>query len=277
MGTFDEAFDALHEQFGQERVAREPVWEALKTLSQLDPERYEDQVLEYLSMKAAQLPKPLRDLRSMDELTEATEVLAWPCFSLDLSRTHFTSDELEALVQSPLLRAVHTLLLEGCGLGDEGVQVLASSPHLNGLERLDLSSNGIEEDGVRALLGAPAQLPNLRSLTLAENPLALKGAEALAQCEGLSRLESLNLNHCTLYRYEGMRALASSPHVRNLRKLELVGNDINDKGARALAKSPHLGNLRFLDIRTTEIGAKGLEALETSANLPYVSIDYEEW
>ena len=57
------------------------------------------------------------------------------------------------------------------------------------------------------------------------------------------------------------RAIAQSPHLRNLTVLDLSGNAIGDKGAVALAESPHLRNLAELDLTHAELTDRGAVAL----------------
>jgi uncharacterized protein (TIGR02996 family) len=49
---------------------------------------------------------------------------------------------------------------------------------------------------------------------------------------------------CSAVGDHGIRALASSPALGNLERLELFGNGIGSEDAIALARSPHLGRLR---------------------------------
>jgi hypothetical protein len=66
----------------------------------------------------------------------------------------------QALFASPTLQAIRSLNLERCGLTDREVALLASSPHLS----------------------------ELRWLSLAENPIGMAAAEALATSTCLPRL-----------------------------------------------------------------------------------------
>src|SRR5262249_40591716 len=63
---------------------------------------------------------------------------------------------------------------------------------------------------------------------------------------------------------EGARALADCPDLAGLTRLKLYGNEIGDAGALALARSPYLGNLQDLDIDSygaTEVSEEVAEAL----------------
>src|SRR5262249_18345073 len=59
----------------------------------------------------------------------------------------------------------------------------------------------------------------------------------------------------------GLRALALSPWLARVVRLELQANEIDDAGARALADSPALGRLRELDLTANYLTDAGLAAL----------------
>jgi Ran GTPase-activating protein (RanGAP) involved in mRNA processing and transport len=61
-----------------------------------------------------------------------------------------------------------------------------------------------------------------------------------------------------------VKHLAQSPHLSNLRVLDLTSNPVGDKGALALAESPHLRNLVQLELMHCDIGDSGAEALLAS-------------
>lgn len=62
--------------------------------------------------------------------------------------------------------------------------------------------------------------------------------------------------------------LFGSPHLRQIRTLSLLRNELGDAEAELIAASPHLGELRWLDLSLNRIGAAGVEALAASPNLP---------
>jgi len=57
-------------------------------------------------------------------------------------------------------------------------------------------------------------------------------------------------------------ALASSPHLGNLRFLALSDNRITDQGAIALARSKNLPALETLSLHDNPVGNPGRKALE---------------
>lgn len=66
----------------------------------------------------------------------------------------------------------------------------------------------------------------------------------------------------------GVQALASCPHMTNLRTLDLWANGICNAGAEALAKSPFLQKLERLDLRMNNIGLPGFLALANASDMP---------
>ncbi|HEY7427860.1 MAG TPA: TIGR02996 domain-containing protein [Gemmataceae bacterium] len=94
---------------------------------------------------------------------------------------------------------------------------------------------------------------------------------ALADCEHLRRLRSLDLNANRLESRD-VRALVVSEHLTRLTALSLAYNRIGDSGIRALAGSPLLGRLEHLNLRGNDVGPGGLRvlthALEELARAP---------
>ncbi|MFO0849917.1 MAG: hypothetical protein U0871_15385 [Gemmataceae bacterium] len=139
--------------------------------------------------------------------------------------TAFRDAGLEALVTSPHLNRLHTLILGDTGVGPAGMRALAASPLLGRLHTLELqgfdctTGNSIEDSGARALAEAPA-------------------------AAGLTRLLLMTADFADA----GAAALAASPHLAGLTHLELRGNRIGAAGARAVAASPHLTRLTYLGL-----------------------------
>ena len=77
-------------------------------------------------------------------------------------------------------------------------------------------------------------------------------AEALAACDGLSELHTLNLATNRIGD-AGLSALAHSPHLRSLRTLHLGSTPITNRGVTDLLDSPLLGRLEVLMLNGTAI------------------------
>ena len=60
---------------------------------------------------------------------------------------------------------------------------------------------------------------------------------------------------------DGVKAIASSPYMKNLKKLSLYGNLVEDDGAIAIAESATLAKLKHLFLTSNRVRRAGLEAL----------------
>ena len=140
------------------------------------------------------------------------------------------------VMQSPLMSRIRELDLCGAYLGNGGPNLLARSPHLRHLEMLDLGFNDLTD----------------------------RGLESLAQLPALENLRRLHLNDNSRIATPGVRALSDSPYLRELRHLDLSGNDINDSGLRVLLNGQSLKKLEHLEIHHNRIGDGGLAALARS-------------
>jgi hypothetical protein len=73
-------------------------------------------------------------------------------------------------------------------------------------------------------------------------------------------LAVLDVSQNSLLGDAGAAALAASPHVTRLRKLNLTACGITDRGARAFASSPHFDRLQELSLFNNPIQPDGLVA-----------------
>jgi uncharacterized protein (TIGR02996 family) len=113
----------------------------------------------------------------------------------------------------------------------------------------------LDQKGATALAKCPA-LDRLRVLELRSyNSLGPTGADPLAAlltAAGLSGLWWLAIMGNARLGLSAMEVLANSAPLRNLEVLTLRWCAINDDGALALTASPHLNNLRDLDLTGNE-------------------------
>jgi uncharacterized protein (TIGR02996 family) len=163
------------------------------------------------------------------------------------------------LAGSPHLRRLRELWLSGNAFGDVGVVALARAVHLTGLAELDLRDNHFGDGGARAL-SYDAGRDALTTLWLTNNRIGPAGAWALAGTSHLPRLARLYLNHNHVGD-DGALAFASSPHRPALRELDLRHCGIRDDGALALAGSPHLDHLELLWLGGNRVRREALGAL----------------
>jgi uncharacterized protein (TIGR02996 family) len=161
----------------------------------------------------------------------------------------------QLLARSPLLDRLRWLELIVTKLGTAGFLAVFRSPRLARLEHLHFSSERMTVGGIKALEG----LPSLRSLALRECELRAPAARALARSPLLGRLERLDLLHNYLDE-EGVAALVAAPSLDNLRELNLGDARLGNAAAASLAGSAIVG-LGKLDLRSNGIHTEGYRAL----------------
>ncbi len=170
------------------------------------------------------------------------------------------------LAGSPYLENLTELRLGGsAGVGDLGVISLAGKATFAGLRSLSLRDAGLTPRGAAAL-AASRSLRGLRELTLARNCLGAEGATRLAGAALLPGLGALDLSHCGLD--DGAADALARADLSRLRSLGLGHNAVGWAGARALAESPALRGLWRLDVRDNPLGAEGHAALSRLSERP---------
>src|SRR5206468_1907611 len=136
---------------------------------------------------------------------------------------------LDVLAESTNMPHLAELSIRGCPITTAGVQALANSPHRGALRRLslacDLSRNEMPESA--AALGGPGVRFRLQALALYGHRLGPAGAAALA-----------------------------APHMGELRELDLERNNLDDEGVTALARSPYLRGLSRLNLGSNRLTAR---------------------
>ncbi|WP_143392756.1 hypothetical protein [Fimbriiglobus ruber] len=106
--------------------------------------------------------------------------------------------------------------------------------------------------------------PKLTSLTLGYC-LRNEQARAIASSPYLANLKKLEL--WSEIGGDGAEAIAGSPHLSKLTKLKLSPSNLGSRGAQAIARSPHLANLTILDLEDSGIGNQGARAIARSPQL----------
>ncbi|HEY5920068.1 MAG TPA: TIGR02996 domain-containing protein [Kofleriaceae bacterium] len=160
----------------------------------------------------------------------------------DYVSTQQLGDEgLDFLARSANLGKLERLELAGNEVTDHGVAALARSSTLGRLVRLGLAHNHVTDAGLAAL-AEPGVLAGLRSLTLTDCPIT---ADGLAKLVAAHDFEELYLGGCETLGDAGMIALATSPHARKLRYLNLHFRGVGADGIRALVAAP-IERLEFL-------------------------------
>ena len=190
---------------------------------------------------------------------------------LDLNATGLTTAAMKPLARSASLRNLKKLELSGNPIYDSGIADLTEAEGWQPLEEfegyslglsrhvapwladaaifsrltnLKISQNWLEDRGVARLMQGTTA--TWRNLDLGQNQVGDAGAEALAASPRVAWVEELCLRDNTIGA-AGVRAVAGSRHLKNLRRLELTGGDaVGDEGARALAGSRFLKRLTDL-------------------------------
>ncbi len=240
--------------------AREPVFGAELDLHEHIPDEWRDWAR----------PKHWRHLKATPTewftAISVSHMLDWDLRALthlDLSRCSVGADgcRLIAGVEPPLLAQVYedwtappplrpgqlqSLVLDGCGVGAEGVQVLTEAPPLEALEVLNLRQCRIEDASALHALRAWPSFTRLRELSLAGNKALAGSLEGLGP---VGHLQSLALPQTVTP--ADFAALFPEPSAA-LRELNLVS-------ARALLASPQLvakaaTHLTRLDLGSTRLG-----------------------
>lgn len=110
---------------------------------------------------------------------------------------------------------LNTLDIANNPIGDEGITHLTQSPN-TALTTIDLYNTNITDEGVALLLTAP-WIAQLNTLNLAHNTITNKSAQAIAQCEALRHIKTIEL-YKTHIDGDGIAALQASPHLSHLFK-----------------------------------------------------------
>jgi hypothetical protein len=181
------------------------------------------------------------------------------------------------LFRSPHLARLRALDLSNGGVGTDALCQIADSEHLAGLRSLVLTDNPVTAEGLSRVIESP-KLPALSALDFNRSPVPGDAiADALAPCKAFRRVRSLDL-FMTGVTLAGVRAIAESHDAAGLEVLRVGGPNFTyaERGvappddeavARTIAGSPHLTNLKELDLSHRPMGMGGLEALAGSPHL----------
>jgi hypothetical protein len=170
--------------------------------------------------------------------------------SLSLDESRIGDAGLQHLARSPAFAELRRLTLVSLDAIQSPIIELLDSHNLDNLHSLSLGNprRGSGKATLRGLVGSRG-LGSLRQLSLSnfDELLAKRGAQWFAEWPGLARLESLALIGEVGLNDDGLRRIASSPHLTNLRELTLKSwrGTLN---YRLLAESRHLDRLRRLRV-----------------------------
>jgi uncharacterized protein (TIGR02996 family) len=214
---------------------------------------------------------------------------------LYLVRTPVDGDGLGGLLDSELVAGLTSLALYD-SLPAQALHNLATSPRLSGLRSLSASPRtdnyaDLSAGRICDMIESP-HLAGLTHLSLVCGEFGPADVERFAGLSGLARLRSLHLSGCRLDA-SGVRALARSPHLAGLRRLNIDAEGggpclpalleapwlaslrelrfscegIDDDDLKALAANPAVSRLRVLHLGPQPITRAGTEALANSPHL----------
>jgi hypothetical protein len=175
-------------------------------------------------------------------------------------------------VNAPSWGNLESLDLSGWVL-DDNLENLLRCPHLAQLKRLDLNGTQFQNRHVEAIANSPF-LAGLTQLHIGEGTgrngsFGDDAYVALASSPYLRHLRTLELMGGCYSTEVGIRALVQSPVVSKVRSL---GIQTTDAGLHALVGASQLDNLNRLFVRLHEVGSgDGLNALTCSSRLPHLS------
>jgi uncharacterized protein (TIGR02996 family) len=174
--------------------------------------------------------------------------------ALDLSHGGLNADALGHMADGPHLAGLRSVTLTENPLTAEGVSRLADSPNLPALATLDFNRNGVRGEMIATALAARPGFRRIRALNLFMTEVTLAGVRAVAESPYAAGLEYFNAGEPNrrglLAEGEAVaRAVAESPHLKNLVELDLSWRRIGLEGLHSLGHSPHLKRLRRLGLR----------------------------
>jgi uncharacterized protein (TIGR02996 family) len=171
-------------------------------------------------------------------------------------------NELRDLLGSPHLRQLNEFECIQLALDNDALAPVLTMPNLHGLR---LYSNRLDDQATRLICKSPVAA-RLTELGITEQTTAWT-ARALAQTPAMTRLEKLDLDQGSIGD-TGAKHLAGAAHLSNLRFLNLYNCGIGNAGAAALAASPYLTKLRELRLSRNCILYDGAWSLINSKTLP---------
>jgi uncharacterized protein (TIGR02996 family) len=191
---------------------------------------------------------------------------------LELDGADLRDGGLTALLDSPVCAGLTALALNHCNIGPDALAALAGSAAFGRLSELVLSGLSLTDEDVEALVRSPHR-PSFNHLSFLrwneddDAVLTDRAVKALAGWSSLSSVERLRI--CVKkarFGIDGVRALATSPHLTGLQSLALGGSWLNDAVCAELAAAPNLASLRAL-VLDGPIGDPTAAALASSPHL----------
>lgn len=114
--------------------------------------------------------------------------------------------------------------------------------------------------------GADPQTPDILDLSM--KGLGVLEVEALASSPHMLQLRKLDLSYNEEIGSQGAAIVAASPFLANLRLLDLSETNLGNAGAIALAAATHLASLQEMELSYNRIRRAGASALAASSSFP---------
>jgi len=204
------------------------------------------------------------------------------CASLsDLRRLHLNRcgsamANIRALAESRFWTQAEELRMQDGSIPESSLDPLFAAPGPSGLRVLDVSNNWVRDGGVAQLCGA-AWAGALTYLDLSRNYLSDAALRTIASSGRFKNLHTLHLTFNSPYHLEaaepheaitdhGLRALADSSDLANLRVLSVSGTRITHAGVEAVLNSPHW-RLTGLQLANCQLRSHVIDVLAASPRL----------
>ena len=162
----------------------------------------------------------------------------------------------------PLLETANTGLvgftLTHMAIAPLGLQAVFGSLLFSNFTRLSLLSTGPQVVGAAVRLLGQVSACQLRSLTIHGDSLSRDIQTLACSLPPSMRLLDISGTHINS---AGAREFAGVKATSCLRMLTISNNSLGNEGAAALFTSPHLANLKVLDMRYCQVGDDALRAL----------------
>lgn len=173
-----------------------------------------------------------------------------------------------ALATDPDLVGLQVLELYGATLGDRAARVLPAT--LSALRQLSLGATGAGKATAQAVIENPALELEVLDLSVPRQAVAAtitaSIAQALAGSPHLAGLTRLDLSFHPIGE-AGHVAIARSTQLRSLEHLALNWTGATDASAIALAEAPRLAGLRYLVLGGRGLGSAGVRAFARARHL----------
>lgn len=202
--------------------------------------------------------------------TTVEQVISWleavAPIGFALSFPKLSEEELVALFSSPMMKAVHTLHLDGVKVGDSCLNSLLESECLAQLRTLRISSSTCGPLSL-ATIANSARFQHLRTLSLRWAEFQNAEVEVLANSTTLRQLTTLDLTYSAVPA-RGAAALFRSPVLDGVKCLDLSGSKVDADVVDALVHSRYLTKLQSLDMSSSGLSDDLLKRFLHTTNLP---------